>query len=122
MKAIKSFGEFWPFYMAQHRHELTWRVHVWGTLSGLVMLVVGATYKPIYFLAAPLVSYGPLFLSHFLIEKNKPATFTYPFWSVLGDFRLLSLYLRGGLRAEVDRLVATGQIPPLNKIASTRNE
>lgn len=113
MKAIKTFEEFWPFYMAQHRHPATWRIHAWGTISGLVMLVVAFTYKPIYFFAAPLVSYGPLFLSHFLIEKNKPATFTYPFWSVLGDFRLLSFYLRGGLQREFDSMVASGKIPPL---------
>jgi len=91
-----TFEEFFPQYMALHAKPVTQWIHVSFTLLGLLVVLSGIFSGDwIWFVAAPLVIYGPLFLSHFVIEKNKPATFTHPLWSVRADFRLMKLKILG---------------------------
>ena len=47
-----------------------------------------ATRNAWWLLAMPLVGYGFAWMGHFFFEKNRPATFKYPLWSLMGDFRL----------------------------------
>ena len=85
----RSFADFYPFYLTEHVNPVSRRLHVVGT--GLVILVLLAavlTLNPWLLLAAPLVGYGFAWVGHFLFEKNRPATFQYPLWSLMGDFRL----------------------------------
>ena len=51
----------------------------------------------------PVSGYGFAWYSHFFIEKNRPATFNYPLWSLLGDFKMFGLMCRGRMDAEVKR-------------------
>ena len=37
-------------------------------------------------LLLPVIGYGFAWLGHFIFEKNKPATFIYPWYSLLGDW------------------------------------
>ena len=104
-----SYEEFWPFYVSQHRHPTNRRLHFAGTSLVLVALVLGVFVSPIFFLAAPVFGYGFAWLGHFAFEKNKPATFTYPLWSLRADFRMYRLLLLGGMDREdekTDRLFA----------------
>lgn len=83
------FRDFYPFYLTEHVNPVSRRLHVVGT--GLVIATLVAallTLNPWLLLAAPLLGYGFAWIGHFAFEKNRPATFKYPLWSLMGDFRL----------------------------------
>ena len=102
---FRSFQDFWPFYLGEHRSPLSRRLHVAGTTAALTTLGVAiATRNWKLGLAAPLLGYGPAWVGHFIIEKNRPATFKHPLWSLAGDFKMASLMLTGQLEQELDRL------------------
>jgi hypothetical protein len=88
-RRYKSFADFYPFYLHQHSNRTCRRIHVIGT-----SLVAGAfiafllTLNPWWLLAMPVVGYGFAWVGHFVFEKNRPATFKYPLWSLMGDWRM----------------------------------
>lgn len=85
----QSFAAFYPYYILEHSNRSCRRIHVIGTGLVLVILVVAILSRnPWWLLAMPLVGYGFAWIGHFFFEKNRPATFTYPLWSLMGDFRL----------------------------------
>jgi hypothetical protein len=97
-----SFAEFWPFYLGEHQRYATRMVHVVGTLLAVLTLVAALVLgHPLWLIAVPLIGYGFAWISHAFIEQNRPATFTYPLWSLLGDLRMLGLWLTGRLASEV---------------------
>ncbi|MFK4059478.1 Mpo1-like protein [Brevundimonas sp. NPDC046655] len=84
-----SFSAFYPYYIHEHSNRACRRIHVVGT--GLVIAAFAAfcvTGNAWWLLAMPLVGYGFAWVGHFFFEKNRPATFKYPLWSLMGDFRL----------------------------------
>ena len=83
-----SFAAFYPFYIHEHANQTSRRLHVIGTGLVICALVAGLFVSPWWFLAAPLIGYGFAWVGHFFFEKNRPATFKYPLWSLMGDFRL----------------------------------
>lgn len=97
-----SFEDFWPFYLSQHSNPTNRSLHLVGTslawATAVVLLVNGyGAYAPLCLIFA----YGAAWFGHFIIEKNRPATFTYPLWSFRGDHRMLWLYVTGRLEAEL---------------------
>lgn len=95
---IQRYEDFWPFYLQEHSRAATRLVHYAGTTlcvaSGLTAI---ATARPALFWGMPLFGYGFAWFSHFFIEKNRPATFKYPLWSLVSDFRLWGLWMSGRL-------------------------
>jgi hypothetical protein len=92
----KSFAEFWPFYVSEHSRPGTRVLHFIGTTLGLAFVIyVIAIGKWWLFLLGLVPGYGCAWLAHFLIEKNRPATFKYPLWSLLADYKMLGLMLSG---------------------------
>lgn len=86
---FQSFAAFYPYYIHEHSNRMCRRIHVVG--SGLVLAVLAvavATRNPWWLLAMPLVGYGAAWVGHFFFEKNRPATFKYPLWSLMGDWRM----------------------------------
>jgi hypothetical protein len=95
----RTFREFYPFYLSEHRHPVCRRLHFVG--SALVLVVIGvaiATGDAWWLAAAPLAGYGFAWIGHFFFEKNRPATFSYPLYSLIGDWVMFRDILRGKIR------------------------
>ncbi len=88
-RKYKSFKEFYPYYLSEHRKQGTRITHFIGTTMFL-LFVLGALIlmNPWWILAGVVTAYGFAWVGHFFIEKNKPATFQYPIWSLISDFKL----------------------------------
>jgi hypothetical protein len=91
-----SFRDFYPFYLGEHTHPTSRRLHVCGTLLALTVLVVAlASGRWALLLAVPVIGYAFAWTGHYFFEKNRPATFTHPFYSLRGDFRMAVEVLTG---------------------------
>ncbi|MBB6249636.1 hypothetical protein FHS74_000169 [Nitrospirillum iridis] len=101
---IATYGAFWPFYLGEHARAATRAWHFVGT--GLVLAALAAgiwTGDWRLFAIAPVCGYLFAWISHFFVEHNRPATFTYPLWSLVSDFRMFFLYVIGRLGPELRR-------------------
>jgi hypothetical protein len=104
MPEFGTFDEFFPYYVSQHSKPATRWVHFAGTHLGAAVGITGIVRrKPALLAAAPVISYGFAWFSHFTIEGNKPATFGHPLWSLRGDMKMLAAMWRGS-DAELTRM------------------
>jgi len=94
-----NFREFYPYYLEQHRHPVSRRLHVIGTLLALATAaaaIVGGHW--LWLLAVPVAGYLPAWVGHMFFEGNSPATFSYPLLSLRGDFVMVGEVLTGRMR------------------------
>lgn len=97
-RMCKTYAMFWPHYLREHSRKATRLVHYAGTSLVIASAVLlAATGNWWWLLAMPLAGYGFAWGSHALVERNRPATFTYPLWSLLSDFRMFFLAIGGRL-------------------------
>lgn len=106
-KRIKTYAEFWDYYVLEHSKPLTRYLHFVGTALGLVMLVWFLRsgtflYIPLCFV----VGYGFAWFAHFFVEHNKPASFQYPLWSFISDYKMMFYMLTGKMNGEVERVIS----------------
>jgi len=86
---IASFKDFYPFYLSQHCNKICRLLHVIGTTVVLALTITSILYlKPVLLILVPIAGYGFAWVGHFFFEKNKPATFKYPLWSLKSDFKM----------------------------------
>ena len=96
MTEFATYDDFFPYYVSQHSKPATRWVHFAGTHAGAVVGITGMLCrKPLLLAAAPVISYGIAWWSHFFIEKNKPATFGHPLWSLRGDLDMIRRMWQG---------------------------
>jgi len=104
MKTIQTYTEFWPYYLGEHAQPATRAWHYVGTGLAIMLLITLLVTRN--FVLIPLVfvcGYFFAWVSHGLIEKNKPATFTYPLWSLMSDFKMLFHFLTGTMGRELKK-------------------
>jgi hypothetical protein len=91
-----SFREFYPFYLSEHSHRICRRLHFVGSLLVIfVVLLALAKGDARWLWLAPVVGYGFAWIGHFFYEKNRPATFQHPLYSLAGDWVMFWDILRG---------------------------
>ncbi len=101
---MNSYAEFWPFYLREHSKPATRAMHYAGTSCALAFMIGAAvSLRPALLLGAPLSGYGFAWVSHFFIEKNRPATFKYPLYSLVSDWKMWALFLTGRLDPELEK-------------------
>ncbi len=101
---IPTYAEFWPYYLREHARPASRSIHFLGTGVGILCLCAGLITGVFWLLPVAFVAgYGPVWLAHYFVEKNRPATFTYPVWSLISGFRMAYYWTCGGLAHELER-------------------
>jgi hypothetical protein len=100
---IRTFDDFWPYYVRAHAQRRTRVLHAIGSTLALVCIALAIFVSPWFLLGAPLIGYAFAWYSHFFVEHNKPATFGHPFYSLAADFVMLWKIVTGKMDAEVAR-------------------
>jgi hypothetical protein len=101
---MKTFAEFWPFYLREHSHPVTRRLHFVGTTLSLLLLASALALRSGgLVLGAVVCGYAFAWVGHFFVEHNRPATFKYPLWSFAADWKMWGLALSGRLDPELRR-------------------
>lgn len=97
---FRNFADFYPYYLREHSNITCRKLHFLGTCGVIALLILFFfTGKTILLAMLPVVGYGFAWVGHFMFEKNKPATFKHPFYSLLGDFRMFWDILVGRVKA-----------------------
>ncbi len=97
---FKNFSDFYPYYLREHSNIMCRKLHFVGTAGVIALLLLFFFTGNLMVLALlPVFGYGFAWIGHFGFERNKPATFKYPFWSLLGDFRMFWDILTGKVSA-----------------------
>ena len=100
-----NYTEFWDFYVSEHSLPMTRLLHFAGTSLGIALLIFFVArgqwyFFPVFFV----VGYGFAWFAHFVVEKNKPASFRFPLWSFISDFKMMWYMVTGRMSLEVERV------------------
>ena len=99
MKPCASFREFYPHYLAEHSNRTSRRLHFAGSTGVLVLVALALIdCDARWLIAAPLCGYGFAWVGHYVFEKNRPATFRHPLWSLMGDWVMFKDILVGRVK------------------------
>jgi hypothetical protein len=99
LKTFTSFADFYPFYLSEHSHPACRRLHFAGSLA--VLITLGAallTGRWSLLLLLPVIGYGFAWVGHIFFEHNRPATFTHPLYSFMGDWVMFKDMIVGRIR------------------------
>lgn len=118
---MKRFRDFWPYYLQEHARPGTRALHYAGT-SLVVALAAAAPFAGRWWMAAalPVVGYGFAWAGHMLVERNRPATFRYPLWSLRADFVMWYRFLTRRMARDLARagVRADGTVDPARRLSA----
>lgn len=98
-QTFRNFAEFYPYYLEEHSDTNCRRLHFIGSLLVIfVALYAIVTAKFLYLLLLPVIGYGFAWIGHYGFEKNRPATFKHPLYSLMGDWVMFRDMLIGRIR------------------------
>lgn len=94
---FQTFSSFYPFYLGEHANPVCRRLHFVGSMLIILLIVAVAAglLRPLWLLGIPLIGYGFAWVGHFVFEKNRPATFKHPLYSLAGDWVMFKDILIG---------------------------
>lgn len=96
---FQSFHEFYPYYLAEHSDRTCRRLHFAGSLLVIAVVVFSLVTQALaWLLLVPLIGYGFAWVGHFFFEHNRPATFKYPLYSLMGDWVMFKDMLTGKIK------------------------
>lgn len=103
-----NYTEFWDFYVSEHSQPMTRLLHFVGTSLGVLLLIFFVVrgqwyFFPVFFA----VGYAFAWFAHFVVEKNRPASFRFPLWSFISDFKMMWYMATGRMGREVERVKKT---------------
>jgi hypothetical protein len=99
MSTFRNFAEFYPFYLGEHADRTCRRLHFIGSTLVIAALVLAlATGQWRWLWLVPVAGYGFAWVGHYAFEKNRPATFKHPLYSLAGDWVMYAQMLRGKIR------------------------
>jgi len=102
---INNFGEFWPYYLREHSTSGCRLLHFIGSTLGVICLILTIVMGNLWFIPLGFVlGYSFAWTGHFFVEHNKPATFQYPIWSFLADWKMWRIMLLGRMSEEMKRV------------------
>jgi len=109
-RTYTTFSEFFAFYLREHSKPQTRALHYIGTTLVIALALYAVfTQRWLLLIGLPVAGYFFAWVAHFFVEKNRPATFTYPLWSLVSDFKMYALWLTGRLPSHLKRAgVSTG--------------
>jgi hypothetical protein len=122
-RRIETYEEFWPFYVREHSDPTNRRLHFVGTSASIALMAAALLRrKPVHLLHALVAGYGGAWIGHFVFQKNKPATFKYPLWSLFSDFRMWGKTVMGQMEEEVARAMAAEEERKAREEEAARRE
>jgi hypothetical protein len=96
MERIRTYEEFYQFYLTEHRDKTCRILHFSGTFLVFILAFVALfTGISVLWILVPIVGYGFAWVGHYFFEKNQPATFRYPLWSLRSDFKMFFQLISG---------------------------
>ena len=99
MTRFSSFREFYPFYLSEHAHPMCRRLHFVGSMLAIGFVIAAVAARNLWwFVPAVLCGYGFAWAGHMFFEHNRPATFTHPIYSFIGDWAMFRDMLTGRIR------------------------
>lgn len=101
---FNSFRDFYPYYLKEHSNKTCRLLHVIGTSLVFIIALIALLLQSFWLLLLiPIAGYGFAWVGHFFFEKNKPATFKYPLWSLGSDFKMYFAIISGKLSIDSSR-------------------
>ena len=110
---FNSYEEFWDFYVSEHKNPTNRALHFVGLTAAMLTVL---RRKPRWMIRGLLWGYGLAWIGHFFVEKNKPASFKNPLWSLRSDFRMWFKILTRTMAAEVERVQAQQSAAPVENV------
>lgn len=102
-KVYTTFWDFYPYYLTEHARPINRALHFIGTTFVIGFFIIAIVLKnPLWLLLIPISGYGFAWVGHFGLEKNRPATFKYPFYSLGSDFVMYYHTITGQVNRKVD--------------------
>ncbi|HEX3664399.1 MAG TPA: DUF962 domain-containing protein [Rhizomicrobium sp.] len=109
-ESIRCYSEFWSYYLREHAKPGTRGMHYLGTGLATAILIAGVASRRWWLLPLALLGgYGPAWTAHVFVERNRPATFKYPLWSLASDYRMAFTWLTGRLGRELAKAGIRGR-------------